>query len=713
MDEHFGRDGVPSPSARPAGAPQDPQTGGARPPAEPLDPLAALCAAHGPVDATGRFPPGTLFGDWRVTAFIGRGGSGEVYCAEHVTLGTPAAVKVLVRGDERAKTRFLREAKLLAGLKSEAFPRFFAHGEANGHPYLAMELLEPGDLPKGERAIARFLLKVCGAVDELHAQGLVHRDIKPSNILWRTGVSRSRATAVPVLADLGLVKDVTTSDARRPTSDVTIGGVGTPGYGAPEQMERGEATPSADIHALGVLADRCFGGHPPRAWARIIERATSSIPDRRYPSVAAFARAIRGRHWFLKTSMAIACFSILAAAGIALRSEVTSRDVPQNSTKPSIAEPVLFAAAMLDGVEMKDAQWFLDDDKIEMPHRFVGAGRRGAIRSYRWLRAVARRNGKIYSAKMEGIVPIWSGEKEFSLKLREDPADGTQIRILSPQGVKFDFVWCSPVEGKAGSAGYGYWMSAHGLTGRQLGAIVQDGLLYTPFTATRRYEFSSDDLVRLEHHDSTTIPVFSFSGVDVKMGPASAMQLEDAARRTGRAAEGMFLAATSSFANETNTVLHCEVMGLLRSGNPGDVARGEKLLLGFIDSDDMEFAFTSREMCIERGVLSLESCGANPPQRFRRAAMRNGNARVLERLATTDPDSDIRTEAYERLKNPSQMVSARYVARISADFSGDPRRPVNIIQAMTDPDALEYVAKNASMDYIQDLAKERLSFLKK
>ena len=93
--------------------------------------------------------------------------------------------------------------------------------------------------------------------------------------------------------------------------------------------------------------------------------------------------------------------------------------------------------------------------------------------------------------------------------------------------------------------------------------------------------------------------------------------------------------------------------------------------------------------------------------------MRNGNARILERLATTDPDSDIRTEAYERLKNPSQMVSARYVARITADFSGDPRKPVSIIQAMTDPAALEYLAKNASMDYIQDLAKERLSFLKK
>ena len=54
--------------------------------------------------------------------------------------------------------------------------------------------------------------------------------------------------------------------------------VGTPGYGAPEQMERGEATEASDIHALGVLADRCFDGRPPRTWKRIVERATSSIP---------------------------------------------------------------------------------------------------------------------------------------------------------------------------------------------------------------------------------------------------------------------------------------------------------------------------------------------------------------------------------------------------------------------------------------------------
>ena len=717
----------------------------------PTDDLAALCAAHGPVESAGRFPPGAIFGDWRLTAFIGRGGNGEVYCAEHVRLGTPAAVKVLIREGERAKIRFLREAKLLANLKSDAFPRFFAHGEANGLPYLAMELLEPGELPTGERAIARFLLKVCDAVAELHAHGLVHRDIKPANILWRRDgdiapyhaaigrACRPATAAVPVLADLGLVKGVRTSDVGRSTSDVTVGGVGTPGYGAPEQMARGEATPAADIHALGVLADRCFGGHPPRAWARIIERATSSIPDRRYPSVAAFARAIRRRHWPLNTRLAIVGIGLFSMVGIALRNEVAPQAVPRRSTQPPIQEalsvasnraektaaagkketvtgrtpPVLFASAMLDGVEMEDAHWFLDDERIEMPHRFDGVDRRGKVRSYRWLRAVARRNGKNYSAKMEGIVPVWKGERHFSLKLREDPADGTCMRIWSPKGVQFDFVWCSPREGAAGSVGYGYWMAAHGLTGRQLGAIVQDGELYTPFTATRRYQFSSDDLVRLEHPDSATIPVFSFRGVDVKIGPPSALQLEDAVRRMGKAAEGMLLAATSSFANETNTVLHCEIMGLLRSENPGDVARGEKMLLGFIDSEDREFAFTSREMCIERGLLSLESCGANPASRFRRAAVRNGNAQVLERLATTDSSSDIRMEAYERIKNPSQMVSARYVSRITAHFSGDLRHPIKAIQNMTDRAALEYVIKNASLEYLQDVAKERLADLVK
>ena len=279
------------------------------------DSISAMCAAHGPVASACRFAAGTIFGDWRLTAFIGRGGNGEVYCAEHISLGTSAALKVLVRDEPRTKERFLCEAKMLSELKSKSFPQFYSYGEANGVAYLAMELLEPDELPSGDRNVARFLLSVCDAVAELHSRGYIHRDIKPSNILWRTGTTGGSPVAVPVLADLGLVKSITTSDGRRSTSDVTLGGVGTPGYGAPEQMERGEATVASDIHALGVLADACFDGKPPRTWARIIRRATSSIPAHRYPSVAAFARTIRWRHLW---HVAVACISAVALSGILL-----------------------------------------------------------------------------------------------------------------------------------------------------------------------------------------------------------------------------------------------------------------------------------------------------------------------------------------------------------------------------------------------------------
>ena len=282
-----------------------------------VDEIAGILSAHDRMSTGASFQEGTVFGNWRVTAFIGKGGSGEVYRAVHVSLGTPAAVKVLVRDEPRARARFVREASLLSELKSASFPQFYEYGEANGFFYLVMELLEPGDLPTGDREVARFLRQVCDAVAELHARGIVHRDIKPSNILWRIGRARTPAApqldAVPVLADLGLAKDIATPDIGNPTSDITVGGVGTPGYGAPEQMERGDASVASDIHALGVLADRCFDGNPPRTWRRIIERATSSIPERRYQSVAALVKAIKRRNLSRQLGMGL---SVLLLAGL-------------------------------------------------------------------------------------------------------------------------------------------------------------------------------------------------------------------------------------------------------------------------------------------------------------------------------------------------------------------------------------------------------------
>jgi len=282
-----------------------------------VDEIEGILSSRERMPTGASFPDGIVFGSWRVTAFLGKGGNGEVYRVVHVLLGTPAALKVLVRDEPRARERFMREAKLLSELKSASFPQFLEYGEANGCVYLVMELLEPGDLPSGDREVVRFLRQICEAVAELHVRGIVHRDIKPSNILWRIGRARTPAApqrdAVPVLADLGLAKDIATSGVGRSTSDLTVGGVGTPGYGAPEQMERGESSVASDIHALGVLADRCFGGKPPKAWVRIIERATSSIPDRRYPSVAAFVKAMQRRNQSRRLGIGL---SVLLLAGL-------------------------------------------------------------------------------------------------------------------------------------------------------------------------------------------------------------------------------------------------------------------------------------------------------------------------------------------------------------------------------------------------------------
>lgn len=307
----------------------------------------SFLAAHAPIRQSTSFVEGECVGEWRITAFLGKGGSGEVYRAENVRDHTPVALKIHVprpgKSDSQensAKQRFDREARILSENTYPFFPRFYGRGEARGFLYFAIELLENVTLPSADAEITSFLLKVSAAVRVLHLHGLVHRDIKPQNIM-------RRANGDLVLIDLGLVKESSASASPSGASvtlvDGKLVGVGTPRYAAPEQFNGGAVSPATDIHALGMLANECFGGRPPRAWERIISRSTSSIPERRYGDIDAFTQAIRHRHYgrlatwcgIAAAVLAIVVAIIIGRARTPAAAHIPATAAPHASENPS------------------------------------------------------------------------------------------------------------------------------------------------------------------------------------------------------------------------------------------------------------------------------------------------------------------------------------------------------------------------------------------
>ncbi|MBR3222071.1 MAG: serine/threonine protein kinase [Kiritimatiellae bacterium] len=295
--------------------------------------ITSFLSAHGPFEDPPLFSNGDSMGEWMIRAFLGRGGSAEVYRAENMTTGLIAALKILCKSDDRTRERFKRETRLLAEIQSSTFPKFYGAGCADGRFYIAEELLGPMQTPKADAEVARFVLAVAAGVEELHRRGFVHRDIKPQNVMIRP------ATGESVLIDMGLAKE--DDEVPLPSNDrvsVVNGravGVGTPGFSAPEQFTGGKIGPATDIHALGMLANVCFDGKPPKAWTKIIRRSTSSIPEQRYATISEFAKAIHHRHatnWWLIGI--ISSFTIATVmAYVAMFCKISDGDNPQKDSE--------------------------------------------------------------------------------------------------------------------------------------------------------------------------------------------------------------------------------------------------------------------------------------------------------------------------------------------------------------------------------------------
>ena len=233
------------------GPPLDALTGAATRAASPTpSPLSAL--AGGRPIGTARFAPGAIVaGRYRLVALLGKGGMGEVYRAEDLTLDHPVALKFLPDGpefdarDPARLAQFHNELRTARQVSHKNVVRLYDLGEAEHRRFLTMEYVDGEDLATLLRRIGRLpadkavdiARQLCAGLAAAHERGVVHRDLKPANVMI-DGEGNVRIT------DFGLAVAAGDAEAIR---------AGTPQYMAPEQLAGQPATIQSDIFALGLI----------------------------------------------------------------------------------------------------------------------------------------------------------------------------------------------------------------------------------------------------------------------------------------------------------------------------------------------------------------------------------------------------------------------------------------------------------------------------
>ncbi len=202
---------------------------------------------------------GQILGNYRLKSLLGRGGFADVYLAEHIYLGTPAAIKVLsIQITSDNIELFSKEARTVATLFHPHILRVLDFGIEHGIPYLVMDYAPNGTLrqrhPKGSilqlDTIVSYIKQIAPALQYVHEGKLIHRDIKPENLL----IGRDGEI---LISDFGI------ATVAHSTRSLNTGGAsGTIYYMAPEQIQ-GRPRPASDQYALGVLVYEWLCGTPP------------------------------------------------------------------------------------------------------------------------------------------------------------------------------------------------------------------------------------------------------------------------------------------------------------------------------------------------------------------------------------------------------------------------------------------------------------------
>ncbi len=195
-------------------------------------------------------------GRYRVISLLGRGGMGEVYRADDLSLGQAVALKFLPEAatDEQTLERFRNEVRIARRISHPNVCRVYDIGQSDNQVFLSMEYVDGEDLSSLLRRIGRLpsdkaleiARKICAGLAAAHDKGVLHRDLKPSNIMLD-------GRGEILIMDFGL------AGLAHEIEDVRSG---TPAYMAPEQLSGKEVTPRSDIYSLGLVLYELFTGRP-------------------------------------------------------------------------------------------------------------------------------------------------------------------------------------------------------------------------------------------------------------------------------------------------------------------------------------------------------------------------------------------------------------------------------------------------------------------
>ncbi|MFE9578198.1 serine/threonine-protein kinase [Nocardia sp. NPDC006044] len=205
------------------------------------------------------------FAGYTIERLLGRGGMGSVYLARHPRLPRLTAMKLLnpeVFHDKEIRTRFEREADLVARLDHPNIVTVFDRGVEDERLWISMQYIDGTDAAavdswslSPQRAV-QIIAETAKALDFAHSRGVLHRDVKPANIL----LEGAGGTAERVfLTDFGIARFRDETGRLTQTGTFTA----TLAYASPEQLSGAILDHRSDQYSLACTLFRLLTGTVP------------------------------------------------------------------------------------------------------------------------------------------------------------------------------------------------------------------------------------------------------------------------------------------------------------------------------------------------------------------------------------------------------------------------------------------------------------------